>query len=191
VTTNTEGSTTMTTHRHTAESLTALIASRLEPDNAERVLEALKPLHGTLITTRLLDKLPGGRVEWRLSRHHGWTELANRAQQSTRGDSPDAVNLILARSEVSVPLDVPWVERENSRYFAGRRERNALRAQAVADKPMLTRLAFVMNEIEDLQHKLKFAKKTFAAFVADGEPCHPERYELERACGLRDGDTDR
>jgi len=78
------------------------------------------------------------------------------------------------------------VERDNPAYFAGRRERNQQRTAALADPPMLTRLAFVMNEIEDLQSRLALAKKSFAAFVEHGAPCSPDRYALERACGLRD-----
>jgi len=172
--------------KHTASSIASLISNEVEPDNAEHVLAALTPYHGKPISTRLLDRLPGGRVEWTLRKQYGWTEIVNRADRQTRGDSRDAIRIILARSEASVPLDVPWVERENARYFAGRRERNRLRAVALADNPMLTRMAFTMNEIEDLHVKLAFAKKTFAALVDDGTPLHPDRYVLEEACGLRE-----
>lgn len=172
--------------KHTATTLAALIAKDMEPQTAEEVLHALKPYDGQLITTRLLDKLPGGRVEWRLSRNYGWTEIRNRVYLSSGGDRRDGVNLMLARSEASVPLSVSWVEKENPAYFAGRRERNALRARAIADRALLTRLATVMNEIEDWLHKLHFSREQFATFVAYGEPCSPARYDLERACGLRE-----
>jgi|SRR5262245_9780440 len=172
--------------KHTASSVASLITHEVEPDNAEHVLAALAPQHGKPITTRLLDHLPGGRVEWTLRRQYGWTEIVNRAERGTRGDTREALRLILARSETSVPLDVPWVERENANVFAGRRERNQLRSVALADEPLLTRMAFTMNEIEDLQAKLAFAKKTFAALVEHDSPLHPDRYTLEAACGLRE-----
>jgi hypothetical protein len=169
---------------HTATTLAKLIASHMEPDHAERVLAALKPHDGEPITTRLLDKLPGGRVEWRMTRELGRTDIKNRAFK--RGMEPEGLELTLANSEASVPLDVAYVERENARYFEARRHRNAQRKAAISDTPLLTRLAFIMNEIEDLTHKLAFAKAQFAAFVEDRDaPLYPERYELERACGLR------
>jgi hypothetical protein len=171
------------TPTHTAGTLAALIERRREPDTADIVLAALRSHNGQLITTRLLDKLPGGRVEWRLARTMGWTEIVNGAYRKSQGNAPDGLRLIIARSEASVPLDVAWVERENPAYFAGRRERNALRDQALADPSLLTRLATVMNEIEDLRYKLTFAEQTFFE-LADG-PAGPDRYELERACGMR------
>lgn len=174
------------TPKHTAQTLAALIERRREPETAEAVLHALRPHHGQLITTRLLDKLPGGRVEWRLSRTMGWTEIVNDAYRKTQGNAPDGLRLIIARSEAAVPLDVPWVERENVAYFAGRRERNKQRDAALADTEMLTRFSFVMNEIEDLHHKLAFARKSFEVFVEHDKPCSPDRYEFERACGLRE-----
>src|SRR4051812_8004450 len=99
--------------KHTVASVTTLIASRIEPQTAEEVLQILRPLDGTPITTQLLDKLPGGRVEWRLRRQLGWTEIANRAYTSTGGASREGVCLTLARSEGTVPLAVDYVEREN------------------------------------------------------------------------------
>src|SRR5262252_8306586 len=172
--------------RHNAETLAALIRGRIEPDNAEHVLAALRPLDGHMITTRILDKLPGGRTVWRLSRSFGWTEVKNEAYWKTQGSSRDGVALIVARSEASVPLDVAFVERENPAYFSGRRQRNQLRARALADVPLLSRLASVMNEIEDHNVKLLAATKVFVAFVEHDSPLGPDRYELERACGLRD-----
>jgi hypothetical protein len=174
------------TTTHTADTLAALIASRIEPDAAERVLTALTAANGQLITTRLLDKLPGGRVEWRMRREMGNTSIRNRAYLQSRGDSLDALDLTLASSESSVPLDVSWVEQQNSYYFAERRKRNADRAEAVQNRAMLGKLAIIMNEIVDLRHRLAVAKTAFVAFVDTGTPCYPDRYELERACGLRE-----
>lgn len=167
---------------HTATSLARLIATSMEPEHAERVLAALRPLNGQPITTRLLDKLPGGRVEWRLTRDLGRTQIKNRASMRI---SAEGIELTLAHSEACVPLDVAWVERENVGYFAARRQRNAARAQAIADSGMLGRVAFAMNEVQDLLQKLAFAKEQFETFIREGEPCYVVRYDLERACGLR------
>ena len=156
--------------RHTAASIAALISKNVESSAAEDVLEALKPLHGQLITTRLLDKLPGGRVEWRLSRTFGWTEIKNRAHVTSGGDSREAVSLMVARSEASVPLDVTFVEKANPKCFAERRKRNAQRAKALSDARLLERVAVLMNEIEDVNRKHQHVRKQFAVFLEqDGE----------------------
>ena len=169
--------------RHTVASVAALIAKNVEPEIAEEVLLALRPLDGQLITARMLDKLPGGRVEWRLSRTLGWTEIRNRANVRNKRDG---VMLLLARSDQSVPLSIQFVERENAEFLEGRRQRNALRAQALADVELLSRVASLMNEIEDLNQKHQTVKQQFAAFLESGEPLSPDQYELERACGLRE-----
>jgi len=174
--------------RHTPESVAEEVADSMEPQTAEDVLEALKKCDGQAITTRLLDKLPGGRVEWRLSRQLGWTEIKNRAYVNSSGASPQGICLMLARSEASVPLSVAWVERENPAYFAGRRERNALREKALADKQLLTRAAFLFNEIEDINAKRRAKTKEFAVLVEHREPLSPVKYKLERVCGLREDD---
>jgi hypothetical protein len=122
-----------------------------------------------------------------MSREYGWTTIKNRAYATSKGDSPDGLDLMLARSKASVPLDAAWVEQENARYFAGRRERNAQRAQAMANKAVLAQLADVMNEIEQLKRQLACATEQFNTFTEPSDaPCHVERYALQRACGLRE-----
>jgi hypothetical protein len=173
------------TPKHTIESLTRLISKKVEPPLADAVLDALKRIEGQLITTRVLDKLPGGRVEWRLSRALGFTEIRNRSFMTSQGSSLDGICLKLAKSEASVPVDAAWIERENVNHYAGRRERNARRATALADTAMLSRLAQVMNDIEEITERLRVAKATLCDFTQEGTPLYPERYDVERACGLR------
>lgn len=172
--------------KHTAATIAELIRKQIEPDLAEEVLRVLKTLDGTLITTRILDKLPGGRVEWRLARQLGWTEIKNRAYVSTGGENREGVCLVLARSEGAIPLSADFVEAENPAYFAGRRQRNELRHKALHDVHLLERVAFLMNEIEDINQKRTLAKRQFAVFCEHGAPLNPDQYALERACGLRE-----
>ena len=175
---------------HTAESVAAIIRQNIESEGAEAVLAILKKINGPLITTRLLDKLPGGRIEWRLSRALGWTELKNRLYINSKGANREGICLILARTESSVPLSSDYVERENPAYFQGRRERNALRAKALADPDLLERLAKLFNKLEKVNKERAECRKEFQVFVAHGQPCAPDQYDLERACGLRE-DRDR
>ena len=173
------------TTKHTLESLTRMITKKIEPPLADAVLDALKRIEGQLITTRVLDKLPGGRVEWRMSRTLGFTEIRNRSFMTSQGSSLDSICLKLAKSESSVPVDAAWIERENVDHYAGRRQRNALRAKALADVGMLSRVAGIMNDIEAINEQLRVAKATLCDFTKDGAPLHPERYDVEKACGLR------
>src|SRR5215475_2256925 len=96
-----------TPQEHTARTLSALIQSRWEIDLPEKVLDSLRPLNGKAITTRLLDKMPGGKEKWYLIRHYGWTSLRNNSYRI--GDYENGMEIMLARSETSVPLDVAWV----------------------------------------------------------------------------------
>jgi hypothetical protein len=170
--------------RHTATSVATVIRHNLEPDTAEQVLAALKQLDGHAITARLLDKLPGGRVEWRLHRVLGEIEIRNRAYLR---EKREGVRLTLARNnEETVSAD--FVERQNPSYFKELRERNALRSQALADPALLERVAVLFNEIEEINEKKALAHKRFAVFVTPGEPLSPDRIHFERAIGLREDD---
>jgi hypothetical protein len=159
----------------------------VEPETAEDVLAALKPLEGHAITTRVLDKLPGGRVEWRLTRELGTTELRNRAY--VRGQK-EGVCLTLAKHESNV-LSTAFIEQENPEYFQRRRTRNALRAKALQNIELLERIVVIFNEIEELSWKCALAKKQLAVLVSPGEPFAPDRYDLERAVGLRSDEKER
>lgn len=86
---------------------------------AEETLAALRELDGHPITPRLLDRLPGGRVEWRIVRELGRITIRNRAwYQDSR---IDGVELQLSpRIYPGVTLDAAWVERTH-RLSAGAR----------------------------------------------------------------------
>lgn len=75
----------------------------------EEVFAALHALDGQRINERLLDHLPGGRVEWRLRTELGAIELQNRDYHRT---SEGVCLLLLAPGQVPV-LDVAWVERQH------------------------------------------------------------------------------
>lgn len=162
---------------HTAASVAEIVRKNFEPRDAEEVLNALRPFHGQVITIRLLDKLPGGRVEWRIQRQLGRVELKNRAFLK---DSRTGLSLTLAKAG-SERLDADRLERENPEYFARRRERNALREQALTNAALLERVALLFSEIEELNQKRAVALRQFAVFVQPGEPLHPDRLELQRA----------
>src|SRR5262245_32324940 len=96
------------TRRHTTASVAEILRKTIEPDSAEEALTALKKLDGQPITQRLLDKLPGGRVEWRLNKQLGDTELRNRAYTRAKRDG---VCLTLARNSETV--SAAFVEQAN------------------------------------------------------------------------------
>jgi len=168
---------------HTHQTVHDLLQARWESDLPDRIITALRPYAGKNITTRLLEVLPGGRHEWRMQRKFGWTELtsANYARTGGRED----MRLILARTESSVPLDLALVERENPAWFAGRRERNHARMEAMNTKAALDAMADAMNAVQAAQAALARATEQFAALTEHDAPFNADRYELERACGLR------
>lgn len=174
------------TNRHTRNTIAALIQERWESDLPDRVIEALRPYDGKPITTRLLDKLPGGREQWRMYRQYGWTEIETIDYVRTQGRQ--GTRLILARSEASVPLNLQIVEDDNPAYFAGRRERNHARMEARNDGAKLDRLAATLNRIESLRAELDAATKDLSEQTEHGTVFNPERYALERLCGLRGED---
>jgi hypothetical protein len=167
---------------HTRHTLSDLIQQHWESDLPDQIIEALRPLNGKMITTRLLDKLPGGKEAWILSRNYGWTELDSRTYRSSQGNK--GVHLILARSEASVPLDLAVVESENPAYFDARRKRNHARMEARNDGGRLDALAATMNRIESLQAQLDSAVSDFDALTEYGTVFHQDMYTLRKACGL-------
>ncbi len=78
------------------------------------ILTALDRLTGQTIGKRLLDQLPGGRVEWRLSRELGYTFLRNRAYRQS--GAAGGIELVLAPGERSdMVLDAAWVRAHQTR----------------------------------------------------------------------------
>lgn len=169
---------------HTRQSVSDFIQARWESDLPDQVLEALKPYQGKNITTRLLDVLPGGKGQWRMSRQYGWTELETINYIRTQGN--EGTRLILARSESSVPLDLAFVEKENPAYYAGRRERNHARMEARNTAALLDKLAHVLNRVETARVLLDSAKADLDALTEHGEVFNPERYALRKICGYEE-----
>jgi hypothetical protein len=171
------------TPRHTADTIATIIRQNIEPDTAEEVLVALKQLDGQLITSRLLDKLPGGRVEWRLHRQLGELEIRNRAYIH---EKREGVRLTLAQNNANT-VSADFIEEKNPHYFKDQRARNHMRAKALADHALLERVAVLFNEIEAINTKRALAHKQFAVIV-HSEPLFPDRHDLARACGLHEDD---
>jgi hypothetical protein len=161
---------------HTVDTLAALLATRQESDLPDQLLDALRPLQGKAITTRLLDQLPGGKAEWTLSREYGWTHLVSRVYYRTSGR--EGLRIMLARTEASVPLDLAWVETENGAYFGARRQRNADRLAARQDVDLLNSLAAALNQVASLQGQLAEAQAVLDALTEHGTVLDGDRYEI-------------
>lgn len=178
---------------HTRQSVHDLIQSRWESDLPDRVLQALKPYDGKPITTRIEKTLAnvftrdeGGFHGWRIIRHFGWTSLENDAYWQSQGSARDGISLMLVRSEASVPLDLAWVEANNQAYFKARRARNHARMEAMNTKGTLDAVSKTMNDIERAIEALTDASNRLDDLTKHGESLDPDRFELQRACGLTD-----
>lgn len=181
--------TTLTTTEHTANSLCALIQSRWESDLPEKVMDVLRQFDGKNITTRLLDKMPEGKQNWYLIRHYGWTSLGNNAYR--QGDYKNGMEIMLARSEASVPLDCAWVEKENAAYYSARKSRNHARMEAMNSLDELEAVAQAMNECEAAREALLNANARLKELTKYGSKFSPDEYEIEKACGMADSESRR
>lgn len=75
----------------------------------EEVLGALRALDGRAVDQRLIDKLPGGRVVWRLRTELGAIELQDRDYAATG----EGVCLLLLAPGDDLVLNYAWVERQH------------------------------------------------------------------------------
>jgi len=173
--------------KHTAKTIAAIITANLESDLPDRVIEALRPYDGKNITTRILDALPPlpNGATWRLVRHYGWTCLQTSTYCTPQGYADKtSLDLILTRTEASVPLDLEYVtgiksgHEENPAYFSARRERNAARQQALNDPEMLKKAAAALNKYTAAIDALAAARAELDEITAYGTPMHPEQYTL-------------
>lgn len=176
--------------KHTAKTIAAIIAANLESDLPDRVIEALRPYDGKNITTRILDALPPlpNGATWRLIRNYGWTCLQTSTYCTPQGYADKtSMDLILTRTEASVPLDLAYVAGENKEknsygencaYFSARRERNAARHQAMSDPEMLKKSATALNKYTAAIDALAAARAELDEITEYGTPMHPEQYTL-------------
>lgn len=175
---------------HTRESVRLLIESRIESDMPDRVLASLKKFDGKPITMRIEKHMnavepTSSGLRWRLMRHYGWTSLKTLYVSSAAlVDGRYNVDLMLARSEGAVPLDLAWVEKENGGYFEARRERNRKRVETINSFGTLNALALAMNDAEAAMVRYADVKSRYTD-LARGLP---DDYELQKACGLMDPD---
>jgi len=173
---------------HTFNSVSELIRENWESEEPDKILQALRPMDGKQVTTRILDKLPGGKERWRLRRQYGMTHLEENSYWRTDGNH--GISLLMAHTEASFPLNVNELEQKNAAYFSGRRERNHKRMEASHTRELLEKMADAMNKIERAKAALQAGMAEFDALTAYGEPFSQDQYELERACGIR-GKIDR
>lgn len=167
---------------HTRQSVSNLIQEQVESDLPDKILEALRPFDGKPVTKRLLDKLPGGRAEWRLRRDYGMTHIETIDYWRSRGNK--GFSFLLGYSEDAFPLNLLFMEERNPAYFDGRRARNHSRMEVVNNKKLLDEMATAMNCVVEAKAALKDATEKFNKLAGYGEPFHADWLLLEKACGL-------
>lgn len=171
----------------TRQTVHDILQSHWESDLPDRTLQALRAFDGKPITTRLLAKLPtlANGATWRLIRHYGWTSLETSTYGQPQGyRDKTSMSLVLVRTEASVPLDTAWVERENTAYFAARRERNHARMEAMNTKTTLDACAAAMSGCSAALTALQTAMAQLETLTEVGTNLNPDRYTLQKACGV-------
>jgi hypothetical protein len=169
---------------HTFQTVADLLQENWESDLPDKVMEALRPFDGKMVTTRMLEKLPGGKGQWVLERAYGMTHIKNRDYWMTHGNAKNGVSLLLGHTEASFPFEWAKLAEKNPAYFSGRKERNHARMGARNTKDLLDRMAAAMNRVERANLELEAARKEFEELAGYGQPFAPDRYRLEDECGL-------
>jgi len=88
-----------------------------------------------MLSTRVLDKMPGGKAVWRLRKEYGMTHLETLTY--TRSGGSEGMSLLLDWKVTSFPVDVKAIEERNAAYFSARRQRNHSRMEAMNTKSRL------------------------------------------------------
>ena len=172
--------------QHTIHTVSELVREQWESDFADKVADALRPFDGKMVTTRMLAKLPGGADAWRLRRQYGMTHL-----ETTKYDggylNGDGLSILLYHSEQSQPLDLRKVmEDHNPAYWDARRKRNHARMELINTREALQALADAMNAAEQAAARLEQAAAQIDRLTDYDELGSPDRYDIMRACGLLD-----
>ena len=181
---STQGEMTMT---HTRQSVSDFLLARTESDLPEQILQALQSYTGKMVTTRILDKLPGGKDEWRLRRQYGMTHIENNAYWRTSGSAENGISLLLAHTEASFPFDAADMVKRNPAYFDGRKNRNHKRMEARNDAAKLDSMAAVLNRMERAAQELQNAWADLETLTEYGSSFAPDKYTFERLVGVSHG----
>lgn len=145
----------------TAEQIRALVASRVESDAGDAVLEIFKRNQGKPLTKRLLAKLPGGEDVWCITHSAGMTHIETREYRRSQGHR--GMSLLAAYDTKNVVMDARFLEDRNPAYFSARRERNEKRAaitmtgcEAVAD---------AVNRVIEARERLREVEEGLGALI--------------------------
>lgn len=175
---------------YTHQDIHDLIQNAWENDLPRKVEQVLRQNEGKMLTARILDKLPGGKDVWRLRREYGMTNIENRDYYLTHGNSKNGVSILCDWRIDSFPIETDKIVKNNAAYFEARDARNHARMESMNTKPLLDKMAAVMNKAERAWQQLQEAKAEFEELAGYGQPFAPDRYDLEKLCGLyesRDG----
>jgi hypothetical protein len=168
-----------------------LLQAQRESDVPDRLYQALIPHDGKPITTRLVTALQKSAdpvvagMSWRLERAFGMTHLKTREYDRGEYQTGRAYSFLLAYSEGAVPLYLKLLQEKNSCYFDARVKRNHARMEAMNTREALDSMANTMNAVQSALQALERAKAQLETLTAYGEPFNPDKYDIERACGLR------
>lgn len=170
-----------------------LLQNEWESDLPDKVIEALRPHNGKLVGKNLIKYLPEVPDGWRIRRDYGMTHLESWEYTRSQGSSPKkhSLSLLLAHSESNVYIDVDDIEKRNPAYFSARRERNHARMEAMNTKETLDGVAQAMS---DAAYALEYFQRTIEAlnkWTEYGAPVSADKYDIERAVGLRDSKGER
>lgn len=161
-----------------AETIRALVASRIESDEPDAVLEVFRQNDGKPFTKRILAKLPGGAERWGIRHVANMTNLETK--DYLRSDGGVGISLLVCYGTVNVPIDAKFLEERNPAYFAGRKERNAKRLTTMNDPLLCREMAQAVENVRTAQRALGLAMEAYERLTGYGEAFNPDQYEINK-----------
>jgi len=158
--------------KHTAASVRAEVESRIEDDTfPDAVLAVFRGESGKPLTKRIFAKLPSsGQGTWRFEQVAGMTSLViedYHARTQTEGQREAGYSFLVARAEKNIAIDPKFLEEENVRYFAARRERNAARREVMGSGERCEAMSKALNDADEAVAQFFRAREQLHALTTE------------------------
>ena len=153
------------------------IESSIEPESFPEIVRAYVELHeDKLITKRHEERLQELVKDstLRIRRQYGRTIV-----EVGPYNSPQTI--YLAKTEKNAHFSLAYTLSMNPAFYAAREDRNAKRRKALDDPQFIERLQSNLNEILELQAKVKALRKTVLADADEAEIRYQVREAIDQA----------
>lgn len=164
-----------------SEELRATIADNVESDTPEVILEILRRNEGKAWNVHLLRKLPGGVHSWRIERTRYHAKLVGlNADKRSMGTYDFSIPTVGFLTGTPGKVNASEFEAKNTPYYAGRRERNARRLEAMNDPVLLANASRLITQAKFYRELAERLAREFHDKHFHASNLSPEFFELDR-----------